>query len=208
MRDSIENQMNQELVRKIEELEKVIDDLRKRQLLDKELLDNALYGTNGADSNNQSLNDKIDVTSLKYKILEEELQVAINERDELGKKLQEFVEQSNFISNDKQIEALQNELQDYQIMISILQEGAREAHQTIADISETKFLLQSTIDNLKNSDSEQLLSLQSSLDYHIQTEKDLRQRIADWVVGCYRYRVSTRNFKIKKYYQKTIRSTG
>jgi chromosome segregation ATPase len=85
-------------------------------------------------------------------------------------------------SKEDQIRILQEQLSEYESMIHHLQEGADVAQRTILDITETKDILQSTLEQFQSSavgvkELESLEALQQSLERHLKVEKELRDRI-------------------------------
>jgi chromosome segregation ATPase len=113
--------------------------------------------------------------------LQQELQIAIAERDDLQKELDLRASENDH--SDPEIYELQAQLKEYQNMIEVLQQGADEATQTINELQDTKILLEESIAGLKvdGEQSPQLVSLQKALDAHILTEKQLRSQITSLV---------------------------
>ena len=173
---------NLDLSEKIVMLEDAIRNLKeeKHKLLSKnEQLVGSIAG--------QLVGDTIETEENRYKIeiLESELQKALNDRDQLHAELESLSQQlQSGVENASEIECLQNQIQQYQDMISALQTSVADARQTILNMEEAKVLMEVADDQLteKNvKENDKVAKLQARLEEHEKMEKSLRNQIATLV---------------------------
>lgn len=133
----------------------------------------------------------------KIKSLEEELALAISERDVLEKELNDTLHQLADSRNDTletdtmrsdEIEALKAQLEEYQSIIESLQTAASAAQQVISELQAAKQLIQEdgvsggSERNDEAFHNQQLISqLQQSIHDHSEVENKLRNQIATLV---------------------------